>query len=261
MGRVIEIATTGYDEFLQGVGGDPDGGSYAMGLRVPTLATPDPQSRYLFLLSSFSLGEGDRARIRGYRQYASLGFEVAGRFWEQPISAPAFRLPDGNISWSIRRLGGPNAQGIAKTGPAPGDLWSFKKFWADTPALLYESYSIAAGNRIYTQLSSYTPPLLGRPWGTSLSSGHQGTFYDLRAPWNTGQAWYSLDMEVEGPDTYAFFASVRQTAGQYAIADTPLAFGNGLTAEEQFIGNFGGVGEGESRPIYWRVGGSLIVET
>lgn len=258
MGRVIEIATTGFDEFLQGTGGDPFGGAYAMGLRVPSLATPDPRSRYLFLLSSFSIGEGATVTIRGYRQYASLGFSTGVRFFEQPIVDPAFRLPDGNISWHIQRLG-PARQQIAQVDPTPRDLWSFKKQWADTPALLYQDYTIAAGNKIYTQLLSYTPPMLGKPWGTALSSGHQGTFYDMRAPWNTSQAWEALDMVVEGPDTVAFFASVYQSAGDYSIASAPLDFAGGLTVEEQFIGNFGD-GDSTPRPKYWRVGGSLIVE-
>lgn len=65
-------------------------------------------------------------------------------------------------------------------------------------------------------------------------------------------------MVLEGPDTIAFFASVRQSTGLYSVATSPLAFPGGLSAEEQFIGNFGG---GETpRPKYWRVGGSLVVE-
>lgn len=230
-----------------------------MGLRVPTLATPDSHHRYLFLLCSFSLGEGESATIKGYRQFASLGFSSAQRFFEQPISSPNFRLPDGNISWSIRRLGGPNAQGIPKIDPSPLDLDSFKKHWADGSCLLYEDYTIAPGNRLYPQLLSYTPPLLGRPWGTPMSSGHQGNFYDLRTPWRDSQSWAALNMKLEGPDTIAFFGSVYQSAGTYEVASSPLAFPNGLTEEEQFIGNFGNGGE-IPRPIYWRIAGSLIVE-
>lgn len=257
MARIIEIATTGFDEYLQGIGGDPFGGSYSMGLRVPTLATPDPQHRYLFLLASFTIGEGCPVRIVGYRQFASLGFASAERFWEQPITSPNFRLPDGNISWHLQRLG-PARQQIAQTEPSPTDLLSFKKFWADTACLLYQDYTIAAGNRLYMQLESYVPPMQGKPWGSPLTAGHQGTFYDMRAPWNDSQGWQSLDMTVEGPDTIALFASVYQSAGAYGVASDPLNFPNGLTDEEQFIGNFGG---GEvARPIYWRVGGSLIVE-
>jgi hypothetical protein len=54
------------------------------------------------------------------------------------------------------------------------------------------------------------------------------------------------------------FISVRQSAGNYSVATSPLNFSEGLLPEEQFIGNFGG---GDApRPIYWRVGCSLIVE-
>ena len=55
------------------------------------------------------------------------------------------------------------------------------------------------------------------------------------------------------------FASVYQSAGEYSIASTPLNFPNGLTVEEQFMGNFGD-GDATKRPVYWRVAGSLIVE-
>jgi hypothetical protein len=259
MGRVIEIASTGIDEYLQGLGSDPWGGNAAMGLRVPALATPDAQHRYLFLLASFSLGEGGRAVIRGYRQFSSLGFLLSPtRFIEQEIQSPNFRLPDGNISWALRRLGPPNAAGYPKSVPGAPDLPSFKQYWADGSCLLYHDYTIAAGNRIYTQLTGYNPPNLGRPWGTDIKAGQLGNFLDQRTYWRASQGWTSLDIEVEGPITVAFFASVFQSTGDYSIASSPLAFPGGLSVEEQFIGNFGG---GDfPRPKYWRVGGSLIVE-
>ena len=256
MGRIVEIVTTGLDEYLQGTGGDPFASSSSFGLRVPTLATPNAQSRYLFLLASFSLNHGAQAKIVGYRQFASLGVSPsAGRFFEQEIQSPNFRLPDGNISWHLQRLGPPNAQGYPQ-GQAPLDLNSFKKGFAQGPCLLYSNYTIAAGNRIYTQLTSYTPPNGGKPWGSSVPSGHQPTFFDLRAPWRDAESWGSLDMNVEGPCTIAFFASVYQSGGAYGVATSPLAFGNGLSNEEQFVGNFS-----SPRPIYWRVGGALILET
>jgi hypothetical protein len=259
MGRIVEICSTGADEYLQALGGDPEGGATSMGLRVPTLATPDTNSRYLFLGASFTLGAGARARILGYRQFSSLGTTLSQtRFVEQEILSPNFRLPDGNISWSIRRLGPPNAAGFGSGTPTPLDLNSFKKGWCDGPALLYDDYTIAPGNRIYTQLLTYVPPVNGRPWGTPLRAGQQGTFYDQRTPWRAAQAWSSLDMELEGPDTIAMFISVRQSAGRYSVTSSPLAFPNGLSVEESFCGNFGG-GE-TSRPIYWRVGCALIVE-
>lgn len=260
MGRVIELSSSGFDEYAQGIGTDPFHGNASMGLRVPTLATPDLDTRYLFLLASFSMGEGESCIIRGYRQFSSLGVLLnSSRFVEQEIVSPNFRLPDGNISWHLRHLGGPNAQGIPKVDPSPGDLPSFKRAWADGPCLLYQDYTIAAGNRIYTQLTSYTPPQLGRPYGTSIGTGHQATFYDQRMFWRDAHGWSSLDMRVNGPSTVAFFASVRQSDGSYDVAASPLNFPGGLSIEEQFIGNFGG-GDAGPRPTYWRVGGALIVE-
>jgi hypothetical protein len=255
MSRIVEYATTGFDEYLQGLSGDPYGGSSSFGLRVPTLATPDKSRRYLFLLSTFSLSEGQRARILGYRQFSSIGVALnPTRFIEQEIISPNFRLPDGNISFHLQALGGPNAQGFPNYAATPLDLNSFKKGWATTPCLLYKSYSIPAGNRLYPQLTSYTPPNLGKPWGSPLPAGCQGTFYDQRTEWRTHGAWRSLDMEIEGPLTVGFFASVYQSAGTYVTADaTPP----GLGVEEQFMSKFAGeVGE----PIYWRVAGSLVVE-
>jgi hypothetical protein len=255
VGRIIEIASAGFDEYTQAIGGDPNGGSSSMGLRVPFLATPDKTHRYLFVAASFSFGVGEKVRIVGYRQFSSLGFLLAPtRFIEQEITSPNFRLPDGNISWHLRRLGGPNAEGYPNQRPTPRDLNSFKKGWSTGSMLLYKDYTIPAGNRIYPQLTSYTPPMDGKPWGTPLSTGYQGTFYDLRTPWRDANAWGSLDMRLEGPDTVAMFISVHQSTGFYEVATTPP---NGIP-EEQFIANFGG---GDfARPIYWRVGGSLIVE-
>ena len=259
MSRIVEIVSTGVDEYLQGIGSDPFGSSSSFGLRVPTLATPNARSRYLFLLASFSLNEGEQARILGYRQFSSLGVVIsAPRYVEQEIKSPFFRLPDGNISWHLQRLGAPNARGYPVVQSSKTDLNSFVRNWADHSCLLYKSYTIAAGNRIYPQLTSYTPPNDGKPWGSAVPTGHQPTFYDQRAPWRAAKTWHSLNMDVEGPCTVGFFASVRQSAGTYSVASGPLTFPNGLSDEEQFIGNFGG---GETpRPIYWRVGGALILE-
>jgi hypothetical protein len=256
MGRILELCTTGYDEFLAGIGGDGYGGSTSMGLRVPFLATPAKDRRYLFLLSTFSLAERQKATVLGYRQFSSLGVLLSPtRFVELEIASPNFRLPDGNISWHLQTLGPPNASGYPKQIQTPLDLNSFKRGWCENPALLYRSYTIPAGNRLYPQLTSYTPPNSGKPWGQPLVAGHQTTFYDQRTEWRTHGSWTSLHLELEGPLTVGFFASVWQSTGAYPVAPaTPP----GLGPEEQFLAKFGG---GESgAPIYWRVGGSLIVE-
>jgi hypothetical protein len=259
--RVIELSSSGLDEYLQGRGGDPFNGSSSMGMRVPTLATPDFNHRYLFLLATLSVAEARKVRIVGYRQFASLGIVLeAGRYIEQQILQPNFRLPDGNISWHLMGLGAPNSQGWPIPQSTGSDLQSFTNKFPQHSALLYHDYTIAAGNGIYTQLTSYNPPNLGRPWGKPLTSGHQGTFYDQRTPWLSAQSWYSLDMEVEGPETIALFASVYQSTGFYPVVVDAVKFGNGISPEEGFIGNFGTGDEGSPHPIYWRVGGSLIVE-
>lgn len=259
MSRVVEIATTGIDEQLQNLSGDPFGGSTSVGLRVPTLATPDKDSRYLFLGASFSLGEGHHAKILGWRELATLGAvttaaseEGPERFVEMEITSPTFRLPDGNISYHLHRLGPPNARGWPQI-PASNttDLRSFVRRWADGPALLYESYTIPAGNQFYVDITSYTPPNRGQPWGEPV--GQLGTMYDLRTPWREDMSWHALGIEVEGPGTFAMFISVRQGAGVSGV--TP-AVGVGFPScmcEEQFLAAFPGA-------IYWRVGCSLVVD-
>jgi len=257
--RVSEITTTGVDEWLQALGGDPYGGSSSVGLRIPGLATTNT-NRYLFLLASFSIPTGIKARIVGYRQLLTLGVatsapgeESPGRFVEQEVTSPFFRLPDGNVSWHIQRLGPPNAQGFPPGNRAEAtDLRSFKKKWSEGPALLYETATNP--NQFYVDLTAYTPPNGGKPWGTPLRAGEQGTFYDLRANWRDDRAWTSLDMELEGPDTVAFFASVRQSAGASAITAPSPFFSEGLSPEEQFLLNF------PSGVKYWRVGGALMIE-
>jgi hypothetical protein len=271
--RRWEIATTGFDEYLQLIGGDPysaNGASTSVGLRVPTLATPTVllgglTSRYLFLLSSFSVPEGGRVRIRGYRQMVTIGYkQVEGesspttRIVEQLVTSPFWRFADGNVSWHIHRIGSPNAQGVPQNpGNGPADMSSFKQYWADGPALLYGPPAPArpAGD-IYTNLGSYAPPNAGKPYGQPVAS-KQGTFYDLRSPWEADRAWDSLDIPIDGPDTIAFFASVRQTNPEARVAlaapSTPLNYQAGLSSEEQFLLNF-------PNAIYWRVAGSLIVE-
>lgn len=257
MGRIVEIATSGIDEFLQGLGGDAFGGSSTMGLRVPTLATTSPANRYLFNLASFSIGESTKARLLGYRQYVTLGKNVgssdAPRFVEMPVENPGFRLPDGNVTFHLQRLGGPNSQGFPKPAD-PTQLRSFARNWTDGPALLFRDYTIGAGDAFYPNLSAYTPPNGGRPWGEPLRNGVQGTIYDLRTQQRTHGAWSSLDVALEGPCTVALFASVWQSAGASGppgietVADLPNAM-----QEEQFLVAFPGA-------IYWRVGGALIVD-
>lgn len=255
--RVVEVATTGIDEWLQGIGGDPFGGSSSVGLRIPTLATTSRASRYLFNLASFSIPSGTKAKIVGYRQLLTLGAvvsaagaETPGRFTELEVTSPFFRLPNGNVSWHIQRLGPPNNQGFPERAANTGDLRCFVQDYANAPALLYFDYTIPPGDAFYVDVTSYVAPNDGKPWGTPLRAGQQTTFYDLRTPWRDAHSWSSLDMDLEGPDTVSFFASVWQSPGAPAIGGSSV----GLSPEEDFINRFPG------SVIYWRIGGALMIE-
>lgn len=159
------------------------------------------------------------------------------------------------MSWHIHRLGPPDAQGFPKSASNLTDLRSFSHNFSVNPALLYGAYTIPFGDAFYTHLTAYAAPNAGKPWGTPLRAGQQGTFYDLRTPWRDAHAWSSLDVELEGPDTVAFFASVRQTAGSAAAVNT-LANTPPSQPEEQFLAAYGAGGG----VVYWRIGGAMMVE-
>lgn len=264
--RQFESATTGFDDGLQLIGGDPMRGTSSVGLRVPSLPTPATQAglldRYLNLLAIFSVGESACVRIRGFRQLVTIGTRIATtvegtttfRDVEQLVTSPFWRFPDGNISWHLHLLGPPNAQGLP-TAIAPAvDLPSFKLLMAEGPALLYGPGQPPVGDGIYTDLGAYVAANGGRPPGVPIDA-HLGTFYDLKTQWQTHGAWYSLDIPVRGPETIAFFASVRQTNPNTRTVIVPPNpfFPAGLSSEEQFLLNF-------PAAQYWRVGGALIVE-
>jgi hypothetical protein len=257
--RIFEISSTGIDENLQLVGSDPFGGTSQLGLRVPTLATPDLKSRYLANLVSFSLGEQTRAKIIGYRQFVSIGVKQAGADGAAPyieeleVTDPRWHFQDGNVSWHLQQIGPPNNQGFAPPDRGPADVRNFKFRWCETPAFLYQSATLV--DQYYVNLTAYTPPNGGKPWGRPLRNGAWPSVLDLRGRWRDDSVWGSLDIDLCGPDTIAFFASVRQTnASARAKLSVPMTFyPHGLSPESAFLLNF-------PSAIYWRVAGSLIVE-
>lgn len=251
--RIVELASSGIDESLQLIGGDPFGGSSAMGLRVPGLATPNKASRYLFNAASFSVGEGESARILGWRQLVTIGAKQGQRVIEQEVTSPVFRFSDGNVGFYLRRLGGPNSQGVPAPTPAGNVLPSTARGMSILPALLYQAITVPPLDGYYVDLTAYTPPNGGRPYGTAVEPGFERN--DLATPWRTHGAWSSLDVKIEGPETIAMFISVSQTNAGTRTALTPPGtfYPGGLSAEEQFLLNF-------PTAVYWRVGASLIVE-
>jgi len=258
----IEIATTGSDEFSQGIGHGPQSEASNVGLRVPALATPNGPTgygkRYTFLLALFSVGEGRCAVVRGFRQLLTIGQageagEGGTAIAEFPVTSPFWCFPDGNASWHLKLLGAPNAQGIPRAQAPAIDQQSFKRRFAETPCCLYETATVPNGGS-YTALSAYTPPNGGIPYGSDIQAG-MGTFFDIRTQWTTHGGWYSLDIPVVGPQTVAFIATIKQTnpSGRAVITPPDPFYAGGLLPEDQFVLNF-------PNAIYWRVGGSLIVE-
>jgi hypothetical protein len=266
--QILEISTTGIDESTQGFGSDPFGGSSWVGLRVPKLATEllavpgqsAKNSRYLLMLASFSISEGVKAKILGYRQMVRLGYIQPATDVEsstaypvtQIVEDPAWKFVDGNVSFHLQGMGPPNAQGISLGQNGPNDLQSFKQGFSMTPAVLYDTATVPGP--FYVDLTAYKPPGNGAPWGTPLRSGGQRTVYGQRTDWKTHGAWDSLGFEVEGPETVCLFASVRQTnpLTRTTLTLPGTLIGNGLSVEESFLQNF-------PNAIYHSVAGALIV--
>lgn len=268
--RRVELVSTGIDEALQGLGGDPYGGTSSTGLRVPTLATPHgAQNRYLFILSQFSVAEGVNAWVRGMRMGWSLGvrLDVANvpaaqqgpRVVEQWVYTPNFKLADANVSWHMRLMGYSEPYGRLAlqeqlTDPLAGGNQQNLAFRdSATPALLFNT--VATPTPFYTDLTAYTPPLGGKPPGEPLT-GELDTFYDLKTRWSESHNWHALDIRIQGPCRVAFYASVAQSNPTTRTPINPVPnpfFQGGLSAEEQFLLNF-------PTAIIWRVAGAMVVE-
>lgn len=261
--RRIEIVSTGIDEALQGLGSDPYGDINAIGLRVPAFATARPDHRYLFQLASFTISDGQKARIRGFRHGYSLGFaqlnEQAGtrRVVEQWIDDPFYQPQNGNVSWHMRVMAIDEPQiPNPGSGPQQPPLANFPFRTSDTPGLLYLTAGFPVGIPVfYTALTAYQPPNGGMPWGRPLT-GELGTFYDLKTPWRDAQAWHSLDIPLDGPCRVVFYASVQQIDLQTRVPlvlPAPLLFPGGVSAIEQFLQLW-------PNAKIWRVAGALVVE-
>jgi len=274
--KVIELTASGFDENLQPFGGDPYGGMSNLGIRIPALPTPNQQSRYLVELASFSIPEGQHAKIVGYRQLVTIGYtQNQNVLGEQPyplefqVVTPFWHFADGGISWHLQSLGsvpsyGTASQIISKAVGPPLQSLAYR-YSSGGSALLYEAYTTPSN--LYVDMTAYTPPNQGRPWGRSLHAGHNATFYGLQTDYKTWGAWSALDIDVEGPDVIAYFASVYQTNPAtrpvITLPSTPYPTGTlnaSLPPEEQFIANFTGVASSGDKIRYYRVGGSLIVE-
>jgi hypothetical protein len=263
LARRAESVSTGIDESVQLFGGDPFGRNAQLGLRIPAFVPPASGGlgRYLFALSRLEVPRGKTAHIRGYRQLVTLGarLTIGGlpRVVEQEILSPTWHPPDGDISWHLQDIGPPNGGGPSFAEGQPGSPLNRDNFAFRTtvgPALLYETATLATP--YYVQLTGYTPPNAGKPWGRPLIDGGFETLYDLRTTWRTSQAWdSSFDYLVTGPRVVVLYASVRQTnpsveTGRVALTTAPPV----SMVEETFLFAY-------PTANYWRVAGSLVVDS
>lgn len=269
--RTYEIASIGIDEGLQGLSSDPFGSAFpsSVGLRVPAFVNTTT-TRYLFLLATRTVGRGEIVRVRGWRQYTTIGINApagggaagVARPVEFEVVTPGFRFSDGNISWHLVRE---PPQEPAQRRPNT-DLSNFAFQTSEQPALLYDAVTFTGpnGGFYFINMTAYTPPL-GRLETWEPVAG-LGNVHDLRAGWRSAEAWDdSLDCPVAGPARVSLYASVLQTNPATRIAaNNPSPTSLGDPPEESFIFRWNGQGvglAGEGGGVrYWRVAGALILE-
>jgi hypothetical protein len=223
-------------------------------LRVPSFVTMGPQNRFLFMLCSFEVADGDTAMIIGMRHGYTLGIiqqVPENRPNELWVRNPIFKPPMGNISWHLRKSAitvMPNPG----NGPVQPPALNFAFRNSQSPALLYRT-ATAPHTPFYFDLTAYTPPNGGMPYGVGITPEFS-TFYDLKTDWQDAADWHALEIPVVGPCRIQFFASVQQTPKQKPAVTQPVPFFSlGESAEEQFLANF---------PLaqIHRVAGALAVE-
>jgi hypothetical protein len=273
----VEVSSNGIDESLAGISGSPFGSptpTYA-GLRIPNAAL---SQRYLFLLASRTISKP--TRIRGIRQMLTIGADLPRPSLdgepepvtnpvELNVTTPGFKFLDGNVSWHLVRE--PNARHRGSVATVMTDATSFRFIDSDGPALLYQTFTAAAGTTnpatgaplFYpTALTAYTPPAVWGEWQPI--AGDLGNFNDIRFKWDASPAW-EVDIPVPvlaGAQRVSLYASVLQTsAAAMTIPNYPNPLPTGFMAppEVHFImTNFNLSPSVTTR--YWRIGGALVFE-
>jgi hypothetical protein len=257
----IEVSTVGIDEALAGLSSDPFGASVptSLGLRIPAFV-PANGERYLFLLASREVVARQRVRVRGWRQYLTIGYNGASGVPSNPVelavTTPNFRFPDGNVSWHLVREPGPLSNATLLRPNT--DLASFMFADSSTPALLYQSYTQSANTGFYMlNLTSYVAPTQRRATWEPIAAS-LGNVRDLRAPWDDAHSWNSLDVNVQGPCRVSLYASVLQTNPN--TRSNPVIPVTGGPPEQRFIADVSGL-ELEGLAVnFWRVAGALIFD-
>lgn len=205
-----ELASTGFDPFLELVGGDGAGTPEGTGLVVPFF----PGLRYRFLLAVVDLAAGDA--VVGLRQFLDLwavqlissgpppGTLDPYFIFRQPVGGsngdPFWHFIDGFVTWTLT---------FESTPPPshrynPAEQRSFAYEDSTTPALLFETVDYPAVPVFpgYVGLNAYTPP--------GMRGVSELTMRDIRYPWQEN-ALQDLWIEAPGSRRARFYADVLQT--------------------------------------------------
>lgn len=251
--RVLPIDTVGFDDCVQGVGGDVDGNPVNTGVLLPSM----PGVWYRVLLATADLNTGDS--LIGYYQGLSLlaeivtGEETSARTYieERWIESNTWRYADGGGVWTITR---DRLQAVTYA-PGPLDQESFVFSDCDTCGLLYQTATIPPLDGStkypgYLGLTAYTPP------------GLQGSAVlverGIREPMQRSRV-KPLVVPVDAPTRFRFYVDVRQTnpstRGTPTLGDDASTYAvTGLPPEESFQQLF------LSTSRYGRAYGALIVK-
>lgn len=246
----LVVSTSQIDPSLTAVGGSPFVGDMsATGVLIPAGATPAQSRRYLVRCCSLGLGPNQTAFIRSMRHLVWIGVEltqVTGVVhFEQIVTTPGWRFPDGNVSFHLRRVGTAVLERGRAFGVGGPPIMGGGTACVETPNGHGSGILGNITGGVYTSLNG------GMPFGEDVAG--LGTTRDVRYPPGSTPS-QDLDLQVTGPSSVAVFASVWQTnpttrinwAGSKDIID-------GLGPEDRFWVRF-------DTARYWRVGAEMTVD-
>ena len=242
-GSLSEFSVTGPDPIRQlwtPVAHGPVGGA-GLGRNISQLAHMDGANLvwWPIVLAVASIPYGVTARLRGFRQYLTIGGIFDGSWStaaereavvihdepyliEKEVTTPTWSFQDGGVRWHISHMGG-RATASGLRAPAAAE---------DPRGLL---------------------PVLGL-----------GQFFDIRAPWKEMSPGY--DAVFEGRDVIVMWAEVLQTDPATRprlgarLNPTELAL---VTPEDAFVSTSESKAKNNdptNAAVFWRIAGSLIVQ-
>lgn len=246
-----ELHSTGFNPFLELVGGDSAGTPYATGICIPALAG----IRYRALLAVVDLDAGDA--LVGMRTYSEIwamqsspgdGPTAPFYIFRCPIYTPSWNFIDGFQTYTLT---------FEKTPPASHrynalEQPSFAYEDSNTPAMLFEAADFLGGGFVvpgYLGLTGYTPP------------GMRGT---VQLCWRDNRRfpWDRVDIDAmryiaDGSTRVRLYYDVLQTdpATRFNPDVSSLNDPTALVPEDRFVLN-----DFPTTAVYGMAAASLIVE-